>query len=72
MNKKVGIVFLDDEDDYYILQKIIILNKENYDYVFFTYLLIHTLLMIACHIHLDQHSQFKRVLCISHKMMNDL
>ena len=56
MNKKVGIVFLDDADDYYILQKIIMLNKENYDYVFFTYLLIHTLLMIACHIHVDQHS----------------
>lgn len=54
MNKKVGIVFLDDADDYYILQKIIMLNKENYDYVFFTYLLIHTLLMISCQIQIVQ------------------
>ena len=65
-------MFLDDADDYYILQKIIMLNKENYDYVFFTYLLIHTLLMIACHINVDQQSQFKKVLRIFHNMMFNL
>ena len=54
MNKKVGIVFLDDADDYYILQKIIMLNKENYDYVFFTYLLIRTLLINSFQMHLVQ------------------
>ena len=70
MNKKVGIVFLDDADDYYILQKIIMLNKENYDYVFFTYLLIHTLLMISCNIQIVQSLYSNRFLLTLNTTIN--